>query len=81
MSLTPIEKRLRWSGVLISAGLIIQLLTLQGVHPLAFVAFIAIACPLMGAGIVLFLYAILKGNSHAESAPPPPARQSPSSSA
>lgn len=81
MSLTPIEKRLRWSGVLISAGLIIQLLTLRGFHPLAFVAFIAIACPLMGAGIVLFLYAILRGNSHAAAPAPPASRQSPGTSA
>jgi hypothetical protein len=62
MSLTPIEKRLRWAGLLISAGLLVQLFTLIGLHPLAFVAFIAIACPLIGAGILLFLYAILKGS-------------------
>ncbi|MDE3154485.1 MAG: hypothetical protein KGN76_05245 [Acidobacteriota bacterium] len=71
MSLTPLEKRLRWAGVLISVGLIVQLLTLRGYHPLAFVAFIAIACPLILAGMVLFLYAILKRSEAIPAVQPP----------
>lgn len=61
MSLTPLEKRLRLAGLLVAVGLLVQLITLRGVHPLDFVAFITIACPLIGAGILLFLSAILKG--------------------
>ncbi|HVB37200.1 MAG TPA: hypothetical protein VND92_01640 [Vicinamibacterales bacterium] len=81
MSLTPLEKRLRWSGVLITAGLVVQLITLWGLHPLAFVAFIVIACPLLVAGMLLFLYTILKGNGQVGAGPSAPPRQSPGSSA
>jgi hypothetical protein len=56
---TRLEKRLRWSGVLIAAGLVVQVLTLLRLHPLAFVVFIGIACPLMLAGVVMFLWTIV----------------------
>ena len=58
-----IERRLRLAGVLVCLGLVIQLLTLIRVHPLAFVAFIVIGCPLVLAGLLLYLYSIV---SHAE---------------
>ena len=61
MALTRLERRLRWSGVLIAAGLLVQIATLHVLHPLAFVAYIVVACPLMGAGILVFLLAILQG--------------------
>ena len=53
-----IERRIRWSGVLIGAGLIIQMLTLLWTHPLAFVAFLLIGCPLVAAGTLLYLYSL-----------------------
>ena len=58
-----IERRVRMAGVLVCLGLLIQLLTLIRIHPLAFVAFILIGCPLVAAGLILYLYSIL---SHAE---------------
>jgi hypothetical protein len=54
-----IEKRLRLAGLLVCLGLLMMLLTLVRIHPLAFVAFIVIACPLMLGGIILFLYSIV----------------------
>jgi len=54
-----IERRIRWSGILVSAGLIIQMLTLLWTHPLAFVAFLMIGCPLVAAGILLYLYSLV----------------------
>ena len=42
-----IERRLRWAGFLIAAGLIVQLTTFIWIHPLAFIAFAVIACPLV----------------------------------
>lgn len=54
-----IEKRLRLAGVLVCLGLLVLLLTLIHIHPSAFVAFILVACPLVFAGIVLFLYSIV----------------------
>ena len=56
---SPIEKRLRLAGVLVCLGLIVLLLTLVRIHPLAFVVFILVGCPLVLAGILLFLYSIV----------------------
>lgn len=56
---SPIERRLRWAGFLIALGLIIQLLTFIWIHPLAFIAFAVITCPLVAAGILLFLYSLV----------------------
>jgi hypothetical protein len=40
-------------------GLLVQLASLLIVHPLAFVAFLMIGCPLMAAGIVLYLFSLV----------------------
>jgi hypothetical protein len=59
VSIAPlIERRLRWAGFLIAIGLIVQLTTFLWIHPLAFIAFAVIACPLIGAGVLLFLYSL-----------------------
>jgi hypothetical protein len=63
MILTTLEKRLRWAGLLIALGLFVQMVTLWRVHPLAFVAFILVACPLIGAGVILFLFTIVRGGT------------------
>jgi hypothetical protein len=54
-----VEKRIRLAALLICVGLFVFLTTLLRIHPLAFVAFALIGCPLVFAGIVLFLYSIL----------------------
>jgi hypothetical protein len=59
MTSRSIELRIRWSGMLIVLGLFIQMLTLLWTHPLAFVAFLLVGCPLVGAGILLFLYSLV----------------------
>jgi hypothetical protein len=56
-----IEKRIRWAGLLVVAGLAVQVMTLSWLHPLAFMAFLAIGCPLSGAGILLYLYSLAAG--------------------
>ena len=57
---TPrVEIGVRWAAALICAGLLVLLLTLIRIHPLAFVAFAVIGCPLVLAGILLFLYSIV----------------------
>jgi hypothetical protein len=57
-----IEKRIRWAGVLICLGLAVQLLTLRWVHPLAFMTFLLVGCPLTAAGILLYLYSLVGGD-------------------
>lgn len=61
-----IERRLRWAGLLIAVGLITQLITFIWIHPLAFIAFTAISCPLVVAGIALFLYSLVSVHPDAQ---------------
>jgi len=46
----------------VGAGLLVQLGSLLVIHPLAFMAFLLIGCPLMAAGIVLYLLSLLLKN-------------------
>jgi hypothetical protein len=59
MTSRSIERRIRWSGMLIVAGLAVQTLTLLWTHPLAFVSFLLVGCPLVGFGILIFLYSLV----------------------
>ena len=54
-----VESRIRLAAALICAGLLVLLFTLIRIHPLAFVAFAVIGCPLVLAGILLFLFSIV----------------------
>lgn len=56
-----IETRIKWASLLIGAGLLIQVGTLFRIHPLAFVAFVVIGCPLVGAGVLLYLWSLVPG--------------------
>jgi hypothetical protein len=56
---TTIERRIRWSGILIVAGLIVQMMTLPWTHPLAFMCFLLIGCPLVAVGILFYLYSLV----------------------
>ncbi|MGH9397552.1 MAG: hypothetical protein ACRD18_11965 [Terriglobia bacterium] len=65
MATPVIERRIRYAGILIAAGLIIQLITFIWVHPLAFMAFILISCPLVAIGILIYLYSLVATQSSA----------------
>ena len=54
-----IQSKIRWSGRLIVIGLVVQMLSLLWTHPLAFICFAVVGCPLVGAGILLFLYSLV----------------------
>ncbi len=57
---TPqIEVRIRRAGTLTSIGLVLQLITLFSMRPLSFMAFLLVACPLVGVGILLYLYTLV----------------------
>lgn len=58
MTAGTIEKGLFRSGLLIALGLVVELATSWSVHPLAFVTFAIIACPLVAAGVLLFLWTL-----------------------
>ena len=56
---TQLEQRLGKAGLLIVAGLIVEIAASSFIHPLAFVAFLLVACPLIVAGMLLFLWALV----------------------
>lgn len=62
MTSHSIEHRIRWSGILIGVGLAIQMLTLLWTHPLSFMVFLLVGCPLVGIGMLIYLYSLV---SHA----------------
>ena len=63
MEAPKIERRLRMSALLIVTGLCLGLLSLFWTHPLAFIAFATLACPLVFFGVVLYLYSLLPNES------------------
>ena len=54
-----VETRIKWASLLIGAGLLIQLGTLFRVHPLAFVAFVVVSCPLIVSGVLVYLWSVV----------------------
>jgi len=58
--MTPplIERRIRWAGRLICSGLVILYISLLSNHPLSFMAFLTLGCPLVLAGALLYLYSL-----------------------
>ena len=53
------ERRIRRAGILIGVGLILQLITLFSMSPLSFMAFLLVACSLVGLGILLYVSTLL----------------------
>jgi len=54
-----VERKIRWASFLIGAGLLVQLAALWIVHPLAFMGFLMIGCPLVLAGIVMYVLSLI----------------------
>jgi hypothetical protein len=59
MGAPGIKRRIRRAGLLIGLGLLVQLLTFVWIHPLAFLTFLTLGCPLVVAGILLYLYTLV----------------------
>ena len=59
MTVPFIERQIKRCGLLIALGLVVQLLTFASVHPLAFVVLLLAGCPLVAAGIALYLYSLV----------------------
>ena len=59
MSGSRLERRIAWSGILVAAGLAVQVAAHFWVHPLAFIAFLTIGTPLVLLGVGMFLYSLI----------------------
>jgi hypothetical protein len=70
--LTRLEKRLRLSGILIIAGLVIELVSLKWSHPTAFLVFLLAGGLLLFVGIVMYLLTLVTASHPAEPEPPNP---------
>ena len=56
-------RRLRLSGLLVTLGLIVEMVTLFWSHPTAFLVFLLLGGLLVGAGVLLYLFAIVTYSS------------------
>ncbi len=54
-----IDRRLRISGVLVIAGLLVEALCLVWSRPIAFVMLVCIGGALIGIGVLFFLYSLV----------------------
>jgi hypothetical protein len=59
MTLEALHHRLKLSGILIAAGLVLEVATLYWSHPITFVAFILGGGTLVGLGVLLYLYSLV----------------------
>ena len=59
MAASVIETRIKWASLLVAAGLLVQVLALLRIHPLSFVAFLVVGCPLVAAGSLLYLASLV----------------------
>lgn len=58
MTRWSLERRLAWSGGLIAAGLAVEVGVSAWIHPLAFITFAVVACPLVGGGMALAFWSM-----------------------
>jgi hypothetical protein len=59
MNLEALHRRLKLAGILISAGIVVEIATLYWSHPLTFVAFILLGGTLVGLGVLWYLYSLV----------------------
>ena len=52
-------RRVRISAALVLLGLIVELTALRWAHPTAFLVFVLAGMPLVGVGILVFLYSLV----------------------
>jgi hypothetical protein len=60
---TKIEKQIRLAGILLIAGLVVELITLRWSHPTAFLFFLLLGGTLMALGIIIYLFSLVSAES------------------
>jgi hypothetical protein len=61
--LTRIERRIRLAGILLIAGLLVELVTLRWSHPTAFLFFLLLGGVFMALGIVIYLLSLISAEN------------------
>jgi len=57
--LSTTEKQIRVAGILLVAGLLVELVTLKWSHPTSFLFFLLLGGTLMAAGILIYLFSVV----------------------
>jgi hypothetical protein len=60
---TRIERRIRLAGILLIAGLLVELVTLRWSHPTAFLFFLLLGGAFMAVGIVVYLLSLVSAEN------------------
>jgi hypothetical protein len=60
---TKIERRIRAAGLLLIAGLLVELVTLRWSHPTAFLFFLLLGGALMASGIIIYLLSLVSAEN------------------
>jgi hypothetical protein len=68
-ALLPIERRIRIAALLVLLGITLEAVSLNILHPLSFVLFAAFGALTIGAGIVVYLLALLRNDAPGKGAP------------
>lgn len=55
----PMIRRLKLAALLVGSGLVLEMITLYWYHPLAFFVFLGLGGLLVGAGITVYLFALV----------------------
>ena len=58
-----IERRIRLAGILLIAGLLVELVTLRWSHPTAFLFFLLLGGALMALGIAIYLFSLVSAEN------------------
>jgi Ca2+/Na+ antiporter len=56
--MTALERHIRRAAVFVLVGIAIMLASLTSDHPLSFMAFLVLGCPVVLIGILLYLYSL-----------------------
>jgi hypothetical protein len=59
LSTSQSEKRMRFAGICLAVGLLIEALCLMWATPIAFIVFVAIGGLLIFTGLVVYLYSVV----------------------
>jgi uncharacterized membrane protein YczE len=60
---TKVERRIRVAGILLIAGLLVEIVTLRWSHPTAFLFFLLLGGVLMALGIAIYLFSIVSAEN------------------
>jgi len=63
LSAQPLEQRLRFAGILIILGLLIEAICVLWTRPIAFLVFVGFVGALFAAGILYYLYSLVSADT------------------